>query len=50
MRAEEAWGARWRICAHPLSHRFMETAVEKETLVVLAADLATTGELVGLIN
>ena len=50
MRTEEVWGARWRACAHPLSHRFMETAAEKGTLVVLAADLATTEELVRLIH
>ena len=50
MQPDEVWGARWRSCAHPLSHRFMETAVEKETLVVLAADLSTTGELVQLID
>ena len=50
MRPDEAWGARWRDCAHPLSHRFMETAATKGTLVVLAADLATTEELVRLIH
>ena len=50
MRADEAWGARWRSCAHPLSHRFMETAAEKGTLVVLAADLGSTEELVSLIQ
>ena len=50
MRTEEVWGTRWRACAHPLSHRFMETAAEKETLVVLAADLSTTEELVRLIH
>ncbi|HIC50006.1 MAG: orotidine-5'-phosphate decarboxylase [Candidatus Thalassarchaeum betae] len=50
MRAEKAWGARWRSCAHPLAHRFMETAAEKETLVVLAADLGTVDELVRLIH
>ncbi|MCS5555871.1 MAG: orotidine 5'-phosphate decarboxylase, partial [Arenicellales bacterium] len=50
MRADEAWGARWRSCAHPLSHRFMETAAEKGTLVVLAADLGSTEELVSIIH
>ena len=50
MRADEAWGARWRSCAHPLSHRFMETAAEKGTLVVLAADLGSTEDLVSLIQ
>ena len=50
MRADEAWGARWRSCAHPLSHRFMETAAEKGTLVVLAADLESTEDLVSLIQ
>ncbi len=50
MRAEEVWGNRWRSCAHPLSHRFMEIAVEKKSLVVLAADLFTIDELLVLIG
>ena len=50
MQAADVWGSRWSSTAHPLSHRFMEAAVEKQTLVVLAADLETTVELVQLIN
>ncbi len=50
MQAADVWGSRWSSTAHPLSHRFMEAAVEKQTLVVLAADLETTAELVQLIN
>ena len=50
MQAADVWGSRWSRTAHPLSHRFMEAAVEKQTLVVLAADLDTTAELVQLIN
>ena len=50
MQAADVWGSTWSSTAHPLSHRFMEAAVEKQTLVVLAADLDTTGELVQLIH
>ena len=50
MQAADVWGSRWSSTAHPLSHRFMEAAVEKQTLVVLAADLETIAELVQLIN
>ena len=50
MQAADVWGSRWSSTAHPLSHRFMETVVEKQTLVVLAADLDNTVELVQLIN
>ena len=50
MRAEEIWGIRWRSCAHPLSHRFMETSTEKKSLVVLAADVYTISDLLNLIN
>jgi uridine monophosphate synthetase len=50
MQPDEAWGGRWRACAHPLSHRFMETACEKKSLVVLAADLPTVDGLVQLID
>ena len=46
MKAEEAWGARWANCAHPLSHQFMSIAYEKESLVVLAADLPTIEQIV----
>ena len=50
MKAEDAWGARWANCAHPLSHQFMSIACEKESLVVLAADLPTVEEIVQIIE
>ena len=50
MKAEDAWGPRWVNCAHPLSHEFMRVACEKESLVVLAADLPTVEGIVQLIE
>ena len=50
MKAEEAWGPRWDNCAHPLSHQFMTIACEKESLVVLAADLPTMQEIIQVIE
>ncbi len=50
MGGQEVWGARWKNCANPLSHRFMEIAMEKQSLVVLAADLKTISSLVKLIE
>ncbi|MBT5613929.1 MAG: hypothetical protein HOJ64_03560, partial [Euryarchaeota archaeon] len=46
MSVEEIWGKRWRSCAHPLTHRFMEISTRKKSLVILAADLYTIDELV----
>ena len=50
MQPYEAWGERWRACAHPLAHQFMEAACEKRSLVVLAADLPSVDGLVDLIG
>ena len=50
MKAEDAWGPRWANCAHPLSHEFMRVACEKQSLVVLAADLPTVDGIVELIE
>ena len=50
MRAEGLWGVRWSSCANPLAHRFMETAARKGTLVGLAADMRSVGELVDLVE
>ena len=50
MRAEDLWGARWTSCANPLAHRYMETAARKQSLVCLAADLRSVGELVDLVE
>jgi len=49
MKPEAAWGPRWVNCVHPLSLQYMEIAVRKKSLVVLAADLPTIEELVDLI-
>ena len=49
MQPEEAWGARWCACAHPLAHQYMGSAVQKQSLVVLAADLPRVDDLVDLI-
>lgn len=50
MKAEDAWGSRWVNCAHPMSHEFMRVASEKESLVVLAADLPTIDGIVQIIE
>ena len=50
MRAEDLWGARWASCANPLAHRYMETATRKQSLVCLAADLRSVGELIDLVE
>ena len=50
MQPQEVWGARWSDCANPLAHRYMETAVRKQSLVCLAADMKTVDELVDLVN
>ena len=50
MIAEDAWGKRWTNCAHPLSHEFMRVASEKESLVVLAADVPSIDETLKLIE
>ena len=50
MRAEDLWGARWASCANPLAHRYMETAARKQSLVCLAADMRSVGELIDLVE
>ena len=50
MQPDEAWGSRWRACAHPLSHRYMETACAKRSLVVLAADIGDIDDLVNMVD
>ena len=50
MKPEDAWGARWHNCAHPLSHEYMQLACEKESLLVLAADLPTVDQIVELVE
>ncbi len=50
MKPEDAWGSRWTNCAHPLSHEYMRIACEKESLVVLAADLPTIDGIVDIIE
>ena len=50
MGPEQVWGARWANCAHPLAHEYMRVACKKRSLVVLAADLTTIGEIVEIIS
>ena len=50
MGPEQVWGARWANCAHPLAHEYMKIACKKRSLVVLAADLPTIGEIVEVIS
>ena len=50
MEAEDLWGARWTSSANPLTHRYMETAARKQTLVCLAADMRSVGELIDLVE
>ena len=50
MEAEDLWGARWTSSANPLAHRYMETAARKQTLVCLAADMRSVGELIDLVE
>ena len=50
MQPADAWGARWADCAHPLSLHYMELATQKQSLVVLAADLPNVNELVELVT
>lgn len=50
MQPDEAWGPRWLSCAHPLSHRYMEVACDKRSLVILAADVPRVDDLVRLVE
>ena len=50
MEPEAVWGMRWKNCANPLSHRIMEIAVKKKSLVCLAADMTSISELINLIK
>ena len=50
MEAEAVWGKRWKNCANPLSHRIMEAATQKQSLVCLAADMDSIPELIELVE
>ena len=50
MEAEAVWGKRWKNCANPLSHRIMEAATQKQSLVCLAADMNSIPELIELVE
>tara|TARA_B100001996_G_scaffold381853_1_gene372207 strand:- start:1386 stop:2186 length:801 start_codon:yes stop_codon:yes gene_type:complete len=50
MKAEAAWGSRWKNSANPLAHRIMEIATKKESLVCLAADMPSITDLLKLIK
>ncbi len=44
------WGERWINCDQPIARKYMETVCVKQSLVVLAADKRTMGELNQLIE
>ncbi|MEC7694553.1 MAG: orotidine-5'-phosphate decarboxylase [Candidatus Thermoplasmatota archaeon] len=50
MKPEEVWGPRWVNSAHPISHEYMRISSEKNSLVVLAADLPSVGGIIDLIE
>ena len=41
MQPSEVWGERWNANPNPLARRWMETVVDKQSMVVLAADRYT---------
>ena len=50
MEAAEAWKARWDASTLPMTKTFMEVACRKKSLVCLAADKYTMGELFELLK
>ena len=50
MNAKEAWGERWESATAPIARRYMEAAVQKSSLVCLAADRNTMAGLFALIE
>ena len=44
------WGERWINCKQPIARKYMEMACVKQSLVVLAADKKTMGELNQLVE
>ena len=50
MEPAEVWGARWDACDNDLARRYMQVACNKQSLVVLAADVRCMADLLNLIE
>ncbi len=50
MEPADVWGVRWEACDNSMVRRYMDVVCKKQTLVILAADLRTMGELSDLIE
>ncbi len=50
MQPEEVWGTRWTAASEPLARRWMTTVVNKQSMVVLAADRKTMAGLNELLD
>jgi len=50
MEPAEVWGARWEACDNDLARRYMQVACNKQSLVVLAADVRCMADLLTLIE
>ena len=49
MEPADVWGVRWETCDNSMVRQYMDVVCKKQTLVILAADLRTMGELSNLI-
>ena len=45
MEPADVWGVRWEACDNSMVRQYMDVVCKKQTLVILAADLRTMGEL-----
>ena len=50
MQPDEVWGSRWHAATDPLARRWMQTVVDKQSMVVLAADRYTMDGLNELLD
>ena len=50
MQPSEVWGERWNANPNPLARRWMETVVDKQSMVILAADRYTMAGLTELLE
>ena len=50
MEPADVWGTRWNVCDNTLARQYMEVVCRKQSMVVLAADLNTMGELNELVD
>jgi len=50
MEPADVWGVRWEACDNSMVRQYMDVVCKKQTLVILAADLRTMGELSELIE